>query len=144
MRPLYTRTFALPLVMNRMQARKTQINLYEALATVLLLTTFATELRRQDVVIFVDNATAKGSLVRGFSASADIAAVAAVFWELVAQGSIRAPLAWVPSALNVADGPSRPSEPGAAEFLSSLGAVYKSPGLHMWDLVDVFLRRLGM
>ena len=98
MKPMWARTYASPSIMQRMQARKTQINVYEALATILLLTTFATELERRDVVIFVDNASAKGSLVRGFSASADLAAVAAVFWDLVAQGSIRARLEWVPSA----------------------------------------------
>jgi hypothetical protein len=142
--PLWTRAFVPPELVARFCKRATQIHMYEALAALLLLETFRAFLTSRELVLFVDNASAKGSLVRGFSSAEDLCAVASAFWEVCAHGRINPYFEWVPSKLNVADGPSRPEEPGSMAFLQQIGARYVTPRLEVWARVEDYLARLGL
>ena len=87
--------------------RKTQINLYELLAVTLAVRTFANELRGKRIVAFIDN-----TCVSTWSSEAPrakmmpMASCTICGLELALLG-VHAEWQYVPSKLNVADGPSR-------------------------------------
>ena len=95
------------------------INEAEALAAMVWIETLAEKLRGVDVMLFVDNAAAEGILLSGYSRSKHLTILAALFWQAVRRSRAAAWVGRVPSALNVADGPSRDDLAGVQE----LGAV---------------------
>jgi len=119
-----------------LRPRGNYIQFLEMSAAILLLTTFPHQLRGCDVIIFCDNTAQAGALTKGFSSSWDLAVVAGLFWELVCKLSCDAFIQRVPSALNIADCPSRPSDGSSTFILEKIGAQWTPPG-DMNQLLDV-------
>ena len=84
-----------------------RINECESLAALVGLHTFAPFLHDAEILHFVDSTAAEGSLVKGYSCSATLAATASAYWTTAGRCSIAAWIGRVPSRLNVADGPTR-------------------------------------
>ena len=87
--------------------RKTQINLYELLAVTLAVRTFANELRGKRIVAFIDNTCALNMVIRGASRKDDANGILHHLWLELAMLGVHAEWQYVPSKLNIADGPSR-------------------------------------
>ena len=77
------------------------------------------DLRGADVNHFADNTAANAALVKGYSASPDLAAMVGSLHLLLARAAIRPWIHFAPSALNPADAPSR----GDFRKLRSIGAT---------------------
>ena len=103
--------------------RKTQIATWELLAAICALQwLFEQNLGDLDVVLFVDNTTALGTLVRGSSRQVDWNALIGDLWLRVARTSTLLSSFYVPSHLNLADAPTRPTEKCAAlEAMQKVG-----------------------
>ena len=87
--------------------RKTQINLYELLAVLVAIHTFQESLAGKRVVVFVDNTAALNTAIRGWSPREDANGIVHQLWMVIARAGIDAQWVYVPSKLNLADGPSR-------------------------------------
>ena len=87
--------------------RKTQINLYELLAVTLAVRTFANELRGKRIVAFIDNTCALNMVIRGASRKDDANGILHHLLLELAMLGVHAEWQYVPSKLNIADGPSR-------------------------------------
>ena len=83
------------------------INEAEAFAASIWVHTFGPCLHGCDVHLFIDNKAAEGSLIKGYSSSNTLAAVAGSFWTAAANSSLRMWIGRVPSRLNPSDGFSR-------------------------------------
>ena len=92
-------------------SRKTQIFAYETLMVLVTISCFLRDLRGLRVIFFVDNTSALGALRKGSSRSADVHALVEEVWRLAGSNDISLFFKWVPSKLNLADPPSRGSEP---------------------------------
>lgn len=68
-----------------------------------------------DVLYFADNTTVNASAVKGYSAAPDVARFISSWALRGASRNTRSWIHYVPSALNIADGPSRPTPIGAAD-----------------------------
>ena len=90
-----------------LKQRKTQINLYELLAVVCAWETFGQQLAGHRVTVFIDNQCAMNMLIKGWSRADDANDFVDFVWLKLAM--LRAEVLWlyVPSKLNIADGPSR-------------------------------------
>ena len=91
----------------RLLARETQINLFELIAFRIALATFGSWFAHSRVVAFVDNSAALSMVVRGWSKADDANEVAGECWHDIAACGADVHFEWVPSKLNLADGPSR-------------------------------------
>ena len=98
--------------------RRTQINVFELLAVLMALESYGPVLSGCRVVCFVDNKAALGMLVKGWSRADDANAIAAQCWWTMAALGIEIFWEYVPSKLNLADGPSR----SKVEEVLSLGS----------------------
>ena len=103
----------------------------ELAPAVLALAVWGQVVQGRDVLLFVDNSSAIGALVRGYSPSGPSARLVAGFWTLAAQYSARVWLEYVPGPANLADGPSRLCF-GAVE---RLGARRVEPSAQEWLLI---------
>ena len=117
--------------------RKTQIATWELLAAICALQWLLDQnLGELDVVLFVDNKTALGTLVRGSSRQVDWNALIGDLWLRVARTSTLLSSFYVPSHLNVADAPTRPKEKGAAlQAMQEVGFTrvqWRSPSDAPW------------
>ena len=86
------------------------INELESLAAVMWVETFGPAIKHADVCLFVDSAAAEGSLLKGYSSSPHLAALAGQFWASAASYGLRMWVDRVPSSLNPADELSRDSD----------------------------------
>jgi len=125
-------------LLGALQPRRNQIGPIEALAVVLGLQAFKDELAGHDVLLFIDNTDAQGVLSKGFGRKVDVCLIAGTVWALAARSDIALHVERVRSALNIADGPSRPDEPGKMDELLSMGATPVAPPA----FPDPFLRAL--
>ena len=91
----------------KLKKRKTQIFPFEVIAATISLMKWGPVLRGRRVAFFVDNVGARGSLASGRSSQPDVNSIVRVVWQLVIKYRLAIFFVWVPSALNVADGPSR-------------------------------------
>jgi hypothetical protein len=102
----------------------------EALAAVVLLTTFTEELRSHSLVLFEDNVGVQSNLIRASARNPLSAEITAAFWWCACLAEIRPWVERVCSRNNVADAPSR--------FLRGLtdllGCVSRPPSLPTWVL----------
>ena len=117
------------------------INEAESLAAVVALQALSPQLSGVEVLLFVDNRAAEGTLLKAYSKSRHLTVLAALFWQAVRYSKSAAWVGRVPSHLNVADGPSRddPSVP------RSLGATQLHPNLPApgsWDKPPSSIRRM--
>ena len=98
----------------------------ELLPAQLALEVWAKEVGGRRVIIFVDNDAARVALVKGLTAVRPSARIVSRFWEAAAASEVYAWIDRVPSASNVADGPSR----GCFAWLASKGCTRTEvPGL---------------
>ena len=81
--------------------------MYELLAVTLAVRTFANELRGKRIVAFIDNTCALNMVIRGASRKDDANGILHHLWLELAMLGVHAEWQYVPSKLNVADGPSR-------------------------------------
>lgn len=84
-----------------------RINECESFAALLVLHSSAPLSHDAEVVHFVESSAAEGSLIKGYSCSATLAAVAGAYWTTAGRCNAAAWIGRVPSRLNVADGPTR-------------------------------------
>jgi hypothetical protein len=63
------------------------------------------------VLIFVDNATAISAITSGTSSAHDLRAISTQLWDWLAVRKVTLHVRYVPSALNLADAPSRGRAP---------------------------------
>ena len=103
----------------RLRQRKTQINLFELLALQAAVWTFGEAMRDARVVVFVDNQAALNMAIRGWSPRDDANDALHEVWLRLAYRGIEVHWAYVPSKLNLADGPSR-AEYGTMEAMDLL------------------------
>jgi hypothetical protein len=96
-----------------LNVRRQQIALLETIAVVVAFVLFRPWLVGVDVLLLVDNKNAVAWLRNGFARkdATDANFLVAAFWQKVLDLSSSVHVEWVPSKLNIADGPSRPSDP---------------------------------
>ena len=87
--------------------RKTQIVPYEAIAVLQALSKFSSRLLGRQVLIFVDNQSVLGCLRKGRCKKLDVHHIITDILSILITCQIEAVPHWVPSALNIADVPSR-------------------------------------
>ena len=127
-------TLALPEPLADLTHRKTQIIALESLAVLVALRVWGPSAALRHLVIFVDNSCALSSCRRGVSSAGDLSELAHIIQQLLYSLRLRAHFFWVPSALNLADPPSRGRT-------APLGAqVSVPPGLAQVDLSRSQLR----
>ena len=90
-----------------MEERKTQIIAYEASAALIGLSRFKNDFANRDVVVFIDNMSAKGAIRKGRCSKDDIQSIINHILELAKRNKMRIHPFWVPSSLNISDFPSR-------------------------------------
>lgn len=95
-------------------ARKTQVNAYECIVLLMVVTKYGESWRNQQLVIYVDNNSALGALRKRSSPKADLNRKAGDFWVLAARHHLNVKLAGVTSKSNPADVPSRGEPPPRA------------------------------
>ena len=98
--------------------RKTQINLYELAAILCAVHTLLPRMEGRRLVAFVDNQAALSMLVKGWSPKVDANAMVFTIWMALAQAAVSTHWRYVPSKMNIADGPSRDD----LKHLKKLGA----------------------
>jgi hypothetical protein len=95
------------------------INEAEALAALVALLALGPLLQDTDIMLWIDSQAAEGVLVKAYSKSPYLTIIAALFWRAVRGFRCSAWIGRVPSALNVADGPSR----NDSSYMCQLGAT---------------------
>jgi len=88
-------------------ARSQQVNQLEILAAICVYFSLRQLLAGRKVLHFVDNSSALGALVRGYSSSPDSARMVHAFWAIVLAARIDVWFEYVRSSANIADWPSR-------------------------------------
>lgn len=113
---------ALMMLIGLFKKRKTLIIPLEAIA--LFSALFAPELQSTfagaDIVHFADNQTVNGIAVKNYSAAPDVGRMLSAYSLRLAALAARSWIHYVPSALNIADPPSRPPVPGRPEHYELL------------------------
>ena len=94
-----------------LEIRKTQIIPLEALAVLSAIMKFGNMIVGGRILVFVDNQSVLGALRKGSSPSQDLLRIVGAVWDEANRLNIQAIFLWVPSALNIADFPSRASDP---------------------------------
>lgn len=134
-----------PSVLALLESRKQQIALIELIAVVVAFEVFAEALSDRDVLLFVDNSTAEGVIRNGMArgVARDASALASYLWLRCAKLRLNLFVQWVCSEENIADGPSRPSEPAKSEGLRSLGPVWQELSVFPSAVSEALQRELG-
>ena len=104
---LWFRTNVESIARRQLAPRKTQIIAYEMLAALQGLSRFCQDFANRDVILFIDNMSAKGSIRKGKCKKDDLQAIVDDVILLAQRHSIRIHPFWVPSSLNISDIPSR-------------------------------------
>jgi len=114
-------------VLDLLVVRKQQIALIELIAVIVAFEVFAEAVRGRDVLLFVDNRTAEGVVRNGYArrAAHDACALASLLWLRCAALGVSLFVEWVPSEMNISDGPSRPAEPAKSRDILSLSPVWR-------------------
>lgn len=89
---------------------------------------WAKELKGQRLVHFIDNDSARDSLIKGYSPVIESGRLVGASWLLDAELQIYSWFARVPSEANISDGPSR----GSFEELISVGAIVVECHMPAW------------
>ena len=96
--------------------------------------TFAETLRGGDVRALIDSAAARGVLIKTYSASRHLTAIAVALWRTVGAFDVAMWLAHVPSKANLADAPSR-GDFQLAEKLDWQRLQAKVPDCSHWERI---------
>ena len=110
--------------------RRTQVTLWELVAALCGIHLFLKQAcEHQELVVFIDNTAALHALLRGSSRQADLNSVIGTTWFDLARANVLMHAHYVPSSLNLADGPTRPSkEAQSRATLDSL--LFREVGWH--------------
>jgi hypothetical protein len=125
-KPLYTACPVPDEVVSQWIPAKQQIHLVELFAGPVALDTFRPYLFDQRVIHFVDNSSALGALVKGYSNNSDCVRLVADYWLRTAALRATAYIDRVESKSNISDEPSRLCYD---ELMAQLGAVFLPPVL---------------
>jgi hypothetical protein len=106
-------------VVARLQPRRTQIHAHEILAVFLAAQSFRKFITDKRLVIFVDNKSALGMLVKGAGMAPDLEALAILTCQILLSSSADLRWVWVPSRFNLADAPSRGKAPIVGQRIPS-------------------------
>ena len=122
-----------PDVVSLLHPRETQINPLELLAVLAAIEQFSASARGSRVLFFLDNTAALGILLRGSSPQSDLNALAEAILARCLELHLTPFWRWAPSALNMADPPSRGRAPPFGR---------RVPCLVRWD--HIRRRRAGL
>ena len=125
-KPLYTGCAVPDEVVSRWIPAKQQIHLVELFAGPVALDTFRPYLVNQRIIHFVDNSSALGALVKGYSNNSDCVRLVADYWLRTASLKATAYIDPVDSKSNISDEPSRLN---FDEHMAQLGAIFLPPVL---------------
>jgi hypothetical protein len=102
-------------IMQQLKERKTQICPLEeiALAAPYFCPELEPILHNRDVLHFADNTSANGAASRAYSSAPDLARIVHSLTLKNVRNGTRVWIEYVPSAANIADGPSRPEDEDA-------------------------------
>jgi hypothetical protein len=87
--------------------RKTQIAQIELLAMVAAFDTFGSELSGKRVIALIDNESALGAAIKGYSRVDDVSHLVTRLWEIINRHSIIVYFDRISTDANISDGPSR-------------------------------------
>ena len=91
--------------------RRTQVTLWELIAALCGVRFFLDlGLEYPELIVFIDNTAALSTLLRGSSRQSDLNEVLETLWFDLAAANVLMHAHYVPSALNLADGPTRASK----------------------------------
>ena len=121
-------------VKQMLSQRKTNIVAFELLAALVPFVAMRNTIVGHRVIHFIDNLAALACVVRGFSKKEDLAALAGRLWFDAALLMLEYRAEYVPSHMNLADGPSRDD----VSLLNSMGALE----MNSWQF-PVFSTGLG-
>ena len=115
-------------LLRHVKSRKTRkqqsrIFIYELLAATVSLVTFKEELSGFDVIVLCDNVAQENCLRKNYSSNQFATQISKLFWEVCVKNSISPFTVRVPTELNYADEPSRPSAEGLFPGLAADSAV---------------------
>ena len=130
--PLFTHCEVPRTVREKWLKRATQIYLVELFAAPLALETFKEWITGRSVIHFVDNNSALGALVKGYSNNEDAIRIVSEYWIRAARFKCNLYIDRVESKSNVSDEPSRPDIPNT--FLEELGAEFVRPKSYVFEL----------
>ena len=106
-------------IQSNLLPRRTQINVFELAAVLCGVHTYLPLLRGRRVAAFVDNQAALNMIIKGASPKEDANGMLFTIWQALARESVSTHWEYVPSKLNIADGPSR----SQFALLDKLGAT---------------------
>ena len=98
------------MITSRLKQRKTQIFPFEVAAATAALVKWGELIQGRRVAFFVDNIAARGALAAGRSSQPDVNGIIGIAWQCVVRFRLATFFLWVPSLLNISDGPSRGDE----------------------------------
>ena len=104
---LYFKEFIDKRFTDLLESRMTQIIPLEAIAVLVALHRFKRELGQTDTILCIDNTTVLGAIRKGRSSADDVHKIITSISDLCFRLNITAHVFWVPSAMNIADDPSR-------------------------------------
>ena len=98
--------------------RRTQVTLWELIAALCGVRFFLSlGVQSPELVVFIDNTAALNSLLRGTSRQTDLNEVLGTVWFELAAAGVFMHAHYVPSALNLADGPTRANKAESSRAL---------------------------
>ena len=98
--------------------RRTQVTLWELIAALCGVRFFLSlGIQSPELVVFIDNTAALNSLLRGTSRQTDLNEVLGTVWFELAAAGVFMHAHYVPSALNLADGPTRANKAESSRAL---------------------------
>ena len=119
----YTSYTVAPSVVSKWFPRQTYMRQLELLAAPLAICTWASMLKENQILHFIDNDSAASNLVKGYSPLTDSAAIVGDYWLLAAQHKLSIYIDRVGSKANISDGPSR----NDFALLQSLQGIWTPP-----------------
>ena len=91
--------------------RTTQIIPLEAMAVLIAILTFKKDIGQSELLVMIDNTSVLGAARKGRSSANDVHKIITKISDLCLDFGITKHLFWVPSAMNMADLPSRGGDP---------------------------------
>lgn len=116
-------------LVKRLRQRLTQIVAFELYAAIVAVLTFVAPGKSGRSMVFVDNKAALACLIRSYSKQPDLNAMIGGLSARCAQRTMGVEYHFVPTKLNLADGPSR----NEYKHMRELGAVEVLPVLPDWN-----------
>ena len=121
--------------LSKLIGRETQIIPLEAIAVLVALHRFKREIGQCDLVLLIDNTSVLGATRKGRSSADDVHEIVTAISDLCFEINVTKHLFWVPSAMNIADAPSRGEDIDHFDLVHDLKShVARSVGVvsHHW------------